>query len=381
VTTVSSYRCALVIRYRPHRSAALVAVVAALAATLSFLAPSASGEGREGPVTIVQSDAGTDPVGAAAAYAQLMTIPSRDSGAIYRSHAPQQTGADDCPAVRCRDVRPPVPNGVRIISNRTRVILPVGYDKPANRNKRYPVVYFWNGARSDYAAWTFKTELLQMSRSWDAIFVMPSGGYNNRAGMMSDWYDGSFQWETWHTGTVVPWIDNHFRTIRGARAMVGASMGGLGVFTYAAHHPKMFKAVLSISGLVDTTALSAAGIDERLNDALDLPKPYLRRIWGDPVLNRDVWNDHNPTWLAPKLRGLKKVLITSGTGYPGTTTDIHSGETERRVWEEHRTFLAALTASRVPFSVRVMEGGIHNWNFFNNPLRWAMPQLIAATRS
>lgn len=332
------------------------------------------------PVVVFKSNASHDLVGALAGYARLMTIPSVESGSVPKTREPKVTGKTSCPRVQCEDYRLRVPKKVKVSSSMVRVLLPSGYAKKKNARTRYPVVFLWNGARSDYTGWTYKTELLQVAAKMKAIFVMPDGGINRDAGMMSDWIDGSYDWETFHTKIVVPWVDRHFRTMKGARASVGASMGAFGVFNYAAHNPGMFRAALSISGAVDNTFMSANTITPELEDALGLPPPDLRRVWGDPVLNKNVWSAHNPTELAGDLKNLK-IFIATGTGFAGNGEDnIHSGTVENQIWTMHRSFLAALTANRIPFTARVTTGGVHDWPWFDRPLRWGLPKLIKAAR-
>ena len=330
---------------------------------------------EEGPVTVVRAEP-SRPASAAVGYAKLMALPSEDTGAVPRSSAPIHTKADSCPPPRCSDRRVPVPAGVDITSNLVRVLLPVGYGEPRNRDRRYPVVFLWNGLRNDHDSWTHKTELLQMSRDWQAIFVMPAGGKNTQAGMFTDWHDGSWDWETYHTQVLVPWVDEQYRTIPGARVSGGASMGGLGAINYAARHPGMFKAVLSVSALADTTVMSA--------DSLFGPEPGwpdLRQVWGHPVLDRANWEAHNPVKQVEKLRGVA-LFITSGTGYtgdPGQDTVV-SGDSEKNLWDAHRGLLAELTHRGVPYSARVAIGGAHNWPYFDPMVEWAVPQaLLAAT--
>ena len=328
---------------------------------------------EEGPVTVVTTQQGR-PVAAAAAYARLMALPSEDTGARPRSSAPRFTRADACPPPRCSDRRVPAPAGVDVTSDVVRVLLPVGYDDPRNRQRRYPVVYLWNGLRNDHTAWTYKTELLQASRAWPAIFVMPSGGANEQAGMFSDWADGSWEWETYHTGVLVPWVDRHYRTMPGARVSAGASMGALGGINYAARHPGMFHAVLSVSALADTTVM---GVKSELGP--DPGWPDLRKVWGDPVLDRANWDAHNPAQQAEKLRGVG-LWITSGTGYTGDPGDdkVVSGDSEKDLWNAHRAFLSQLTTKQVPYSARVAVGGAHDWPYFDPMIQWAMPQVLAA---
>jgi hypothetical protein len=76
------------------------------------------------------------------------------------------------------------------------------------------------------------------------------------------------------------------------------------------------------------------------------------------------------------------VLISSGTGFPGgdPADPVHSGDLEQTVWTTHRTFLARMAAERVPFRARIIQGGVHAYEWFDAPLRWGLPQLIEAAR-
>ncbi|MCW2812647.1 MAG: putative esterase [Nocardioides sp.] len=355
-----------------------LAVPAVLLAVLAGATAASSAPAVLSNVSVVTVDPVRNPTGALTAYARLMAVPSVDTGKVPDSRAPRESGSDPCPADRCLDRRVPVPSGVTVSDNRVRVLLPTGYHAPRNAGRRYPVLLLLNGAKSKYDGWSYKSEIVEMSKRWPAILVMPAGGTDDEAGMFTDWHDGSFDWETYHTKVVVPWVDRTFRTIKGARGIAGASMGGIGAFTYAAHNPRMFKAVLSISGAVDTTALATGALAPGvLGPVLSFPGPDLRRVWGDPVADKAVWDAHNPAKLVHRLKGVE-VIIAAGTGFSGGS-GVYSGTFERNLWNTHRTFLYELTAAGIPYRARVTVGGIHNWQYFNVPLRWAAPKLIAAT--
>lgn len=355
------------------------ACAAALVLALVTPGPGRAEQTTAEDVTTYSVD-GSKPVRAAATYARMMATLAVDTGFTPQVDPPLAGGKKACPPKRCRDYRVKAPSSVKITGNRVRVILPVGYHRSA---KRYPVVFLFNGAVSAYDAWSRKTLLTQMSRSMPAIFVMPDGGYGRQLGMFSDWADGSYDWETFHTQYVIPWVDQKFRTIKGARAAVGASVSALAALGYAARHPGLFRSVLSISGMVDTRALSTQIAPQDLADAAGLDQRVdLSRVWGDPVLNADVWSAHNPTDLAPKLKGVK-LFIASGTGFAGGDPDdpIHTGYQENTIWTTHRTFLAALTANGISYEARVAVGNLHDWPYFDSPLRWGLPRLIAAAKA
>ena len=201
---------------------------------------------------------------------------------------------------------------------------------------------------------------------------MPAGGKLEQAGMFSDWADGSWDWETYHTQVLVPWIDKKYRTIPGARAAAGASMGALGALNYAARHPGLFKAVLSVSGLPDTTLLAGEGVF-----GPEAERPDLRKVWGHPVLNRANWDAHNPLLHVDKLRDVA-LFITCGTGFRGDpgSDGVLTGDFEKDRWEAHRGYLGKLTTNEVPYRARIAIGGGHDWKYFDFMVQWAMPKII-----
>ena len=315
-------------------------------------------------------------------YLELMLVPSVETDYEPSDESPGVDGRRACPPARCKDFRVPVPSDVRVTSNTVRVLFPTGYRAKKNRGKRYPVVYMFNGARSPYHRWSVGTELTAVTKPLKAIFVMPEGGIGDEAGMFSDWKDGSWQWETFHTEILTRWADRKFRT-NGKRAAVGASMGGLGAMIYPARHPGLYQAAFSLSGAVDTNLMTGNILPPEIAKAIGISPPNLLRVWGSPLLDRAEWDAHNPVALAPKLEGVE-VFVAAGTGSASTvseTTDpLHTGYTEQLMWTGHRTFLAALTRAGVPYSAWIRQGGIHNWPWFDAPLRWGLPKVVAALR-
>src|SRR5436305_346946 len=83
---------------------------------------------------------------------------------------------------------------------------------------------------------------------------MEGGGGTSPTGYWSDWLDGTYQWETWHLHTLIPWVDAHFRTMQGVRGAIGAALGSTGELDYAEHSPGLFRSIATFSGLVDTQA-------------------------------------------------------------------------------------------------------------------------------
>jgi S-formylglutathione hydrolase FrmB len=147
---------------------------------------------------------------------------------------------------------------VHVTDNHVRILLPVGY---GHGDQRYPVLYLLHGAGDTYASWTIKTDVTAFSAQFPVIIVMPDAGHNSQAGWYSDWKDGNYQWETYHLGLLMRWVDRHLRTIPHGDAVAGLSMGGFGAMSYAARHPGLFRVAASFSGAVDTQyAAPASGM-------------------------------------------------------------------------------------------------------------------------
>ena len=197
---------------------------------------------------------------------------------------------------------------------RVRVLLPNGY--AARPHRRYPVVYLLHGALGDYRIWTDVAKIASLTEGFPAIFVMPDGG---RSGFYSDWYnDGRFgqpQWERYHVGELVPLIDARYRTVadRASRALLGGSMGGYGAFSYAARHPDLFGAAVSISGALDTNYFASHPIVTS-GPIFDLRPP--NSVYGPRAMHEVRWRGHNPVDLAGNLQAMD-LQIRSHRGTPG----------------------------------------------------------------
>jgi S-formylglutathione hydrolase FrmB len=197
-----------------------------------------------------------------------------------------------------------------------RVLLPDGY---SSSHRRYPVLYLLHGCCNGtvgYRTWTDKMGAEALTAGLPLIVVMPDGGSN---GGYVNWWNfgaqGPPEWETYHVGQLIPWVDGHFRTIasRSGRALAGLSMGGDGAIKYAARHPDMFVSASAYSGAVDLNVVRPAEASVGLDD--DQP---LGSYKTEQIRTRAV----NPTDLAMNLRGLRLSLRTgNGRNAAGKLVD------------------------------------------------------------
>lgn len=304
----------------------------------------------------------------------LLPIPAR-----ALSVAPQPCRPADVPGVLECDV--PVPADLGSIDGRVRVVLPDGYHAglPA------PVVYLLHGVADSYRTWTDKTDVESFARSFGAIVVMPDAGSGTEAGWYSNWRDGSRDWETFHTRVLVHWVEATFHTLgAGHRAVIGVSMGGFGAMKYAARHPGLFAAAASISGLLDTQLYGPAeGWVFRVGrgtDGYTLGTPD-DRVWGDPLVNRDIWTAHNPTALAGdgKLDALTdRLWVRTGTGAPTAAppdpANVDGHLVEQVVWQTNQSFGQAV-GDGIDYAD---AAGTHDWPFHEAFLHEVYGKVVAA---
>lgn len=143
------------------------------------------------------------------------------------------------------------------VEAKVRVVLPSNY---AANDKRYPVIYLLHGGGGSHADWT-SLGATDATEAKDVILVQPGAGGGS-------WFvdaelpgqdDIRPLWETYITSQLIPWIDNHLRTIdsRSGRAIAGLSMGGYGTMMLASRHPHLFISASSFSGAIDLADSSA----------------------------------------------------------------------------------------------------------------------------
>jgi S-formylglutathione hydrolase FrmB len=261
-----------------------------------------------------------------------------------------------------------------------RILLPAGYGQGTSR---YPVLYLLHGAFGNDTDWTTVGDAEAITTDLPLIVVMPDGG---QGGWYTDWLNrgagGPPEWETFHIRELIPWIDDHYRTIAapGERAIAGLSMGGFGALSYAGRHPDLFSWAGSFSGAVDITHnLPVVGVidAEALADG-GLPDDQ----FGDPILNAPNWQAHNPWNLAPNLRGMT-LDIDTGNGVPGPldSNKLNFDPVEEQVHEMSVALHQRLVDLGIPHTWNDYGPGTHSWPYWQRDLAEALPSMMRSFRS
>ena len=265
----------------------------------------------------------------------------------------------------------------------TRLFLPRGWTPDPSRT--WPVLYLLHGALDDHTGWTRNSDVASLAEQAHVLVVMPDGG---RAGFYSDWWNfgrgGTPAWERFHLVELRRILERSY----GAgprRAVAGLSMGGFGALSYAARHPRMFRAAASFSGMVHTTykgphapsPWDGPGAVQNLFRSENLDPDIL---WGDPITERRRWAAHCPYDLAHQLRDIP-VYLSCGNGQPGPLDPPGtSPDTSLEPLLDIMNRLLAQQLRRLGGDVteHFYGPGIHNWPYWQRELHASFPLLMSS---
>lgn len=256
-----------------------------------------------------------------------------------------------------------------------RLLTPDGWED-RGRQDRWPVLYLLHGCCGDYTSWTSATDVAQIPALRDVLVVMPEAG---DTGWYSDWWNGGQggapAWETFHLRELRPLLEQGYGAGQ-RRVVAGLSMGGLGALLYAGRHPGMFRAAASYSGMVQP--LSESGI--RWSSHFMTQYGFApERLWGDPVEQREVWEQHDPLHLAKQLRRIP-VYLSSGDGTAGPFDVPGSGvdTLERDFLHQNLEVAAAIESVGGDVTTDFYGAGKHNWRYWERELHDSLPMLLDA---
>ncbi|MDQ1707168.1 MAG: hypothetical protein QOJ88_379 [Pyrinomonadaceae bacterium] len=227
------------------------------------------------------------------------------------------------------------------------VLLPVDYEQPSARTKRYPVLYLLHGLSGHYTNWLEKTRLAEYARSYDLIIVMPEGNnswYTDSATVARDKY------ESYLLDEVFPDVERRYRTnaTRDGRAIAGLSMGGYGALKFGVKHPELFSFAGSMSG-----ALGAASTTATELKGLDSIWRSLAEVFGP---------ENSPTRAANDVNKLFRELpAASSTALPFVYLDCG---TEDPLLSGSRNLAAVLVEKKIAHEYRELPG-THTWSYWD----------------
>ena len=213
--------------------------------------------------------------------------------------------------------------------------LPPDYE---GSSKRYPVVYWLHGRNntesSDQYPAHFLAEGIANGTLPAMILVYASGGSQTN---YCDSYDGKYLGETTVIKELMPYIDQHYRTIasRDGRSIQGMSMGGFGCMRLGLKYPDLFSSIVAF-----------AGGFRRPEDIGTGGPSYIEMFNGDAELFRAQHAEALARHNAGKIRGRVAISMYVGSKDPGLANN--------------RRMHAVLEEMRIPHDYRELDGIAHN---------------------
>lgn len=233
------------------------------------------------------------------------------------------------------------------------VLLPDGYHTSGAR--RYPVLYLLHGGGgADFRTFHLQDNIINLTAGRQLIVVMPdasTGWYCNPVLSLS----GPRNWEKFHIGQLLPWVDANFRTFAeyDGRAVAGFSMGGFGALKYAAKYYGHFCSVSSHSGpaslrrdfglVVHWANVTSAALDLGGGTVYGVP------LWDEARVSAD-----NPVQRIPSYHHKRVFLVAGVSPDPINWFDTAN---ETQVLAGQREFRAALGQAGIPHEWHERPGG------------------------
>jgi S-formylglutathione hydrolase FrmB len=231
------------------------------------------------------------------------------------------------------------------------ILLPDGYHQSG---KRYPVLYLLHGGNADFRTFHLQDNIINLTAWRDLIVVMPdasTGWYSNPVSTNS----GPRNWETFHIGQLLPWVDANFRTFAeyNGRAVAGFSMGGFGALKYAAKYYGHFCSVSSHSGPASLRRDGGLVVHwaNTTSAAMDLAGGS---VYGVPFWDEARVSADNPIQRIPSYYN-KRVFLAAGTSPDPVNWFDYVNETQ--VLAGHREFRGALGRAGIPHEWHEVPGG------------------------
>jgi S-formylglutathione hydrolase FrmB len=208
-----------------------------------------------------------------------------------------------------------------------------------------PAVLLLHGAEGDqnYFLRGLGEELMKLASRHGIILIMPDGapfGWYLDSPLKAD-----SQIETYMISELLPDVLDRYPIDHERLAVSGVSMGGHGALTLTLNNPGLFKAVSTLSAVIDLES-------HKSESALDR---YLRlhEILGPPDPSLDLWRRSSAYFLTrqktPSLEGTP-IIMSAGLG-------------DKLCLAENRQYDRLLTELGLEHTYRELSGG-HDWNLW-----------------
>jgi enterochelin esterase-like enzyme len=237
------------------------------------------------------------------------------------------------------------------------IYLPPDYE---TSQRSYPVLYLLHGGGGNQAEWVQHGEVKRIAdktinegNATAMIIVMPDAsgpnrGYANNPG--GDWLYEDFFFQEF-----IPYIEKTYRIRSGKRfrSIAGLSMGGKGTFTYALHHPEMFRSACP---------LSAATFPLTIEDGKErLPQRY------PGITDTQIEKYFSDQGIIELITNIPENRKNAVRWY----IDCGDDDALDQVYIGNCLIHIAMREKEIPHEFRIRDGG-HTWSYW----RSALPEVL-----
>lgn len=236
------------------------------------------------------------------------------------------------------------------------VYLPDGFERS---QQQYPVVYLLHGFTDDYRAWRDKgnmqmvaDELTGSGEAVPTVIVMPNAGGPDTRNTWNGYFNmPGWNYEDFFFNEFMPQVEKKYRCVgdKGHRAVMGLSMGGGGSMVYCQRHPDKFSSCYAMSAWLESDG-GRQGADG------DKDKTWLvsQAVKNHSAL-KFIENADQAT--LDKMRTVKWYIDCGDDDFLfDLNVKMHQLMRDKRVKDE-----------------LIIRNGIHNWEYWHQALRIALP--------
>lgn len=237
------------------------------------------------------------------------------------------------------------------------VYLPDGFDKC---DKKYPVVYLLHGLSDNHTRWQewgrmslVADELIASGEADEMVIVMPQAGDSDVRNVQCGYFNvEGWNYEDFFFQELIPALEQKYRGVgdKEHRAVMGLSMGGGGSTVYCQRHPDMFSSCYAMSAWLDNKDESV-GSDKSVRDKLTIVCESVREHSALDFLDRADQNT------VDALRTVAWFFDCGDDDFLlSLSVDIHMKMRKLGIKDELR-----------------VRNGVHNWEYWHQALRLALP--------
>ena len=223
------------------------------------------------------------------------------------------------------------------------ITLPDHYSPP----KHYPILYLLHGWGGNHQDWMAKSDIKRFVDDLPMVVVMPDAE--------NSWYVDSAtepqnRFETYLIKDLPKALNEKYSVDTTKQAIIGVSMGGYGALVLGLRHPKKFKFIGSLGGVV---AAARETENRKLIEGEKVIAPSIRAAFGE--YGTEFRATHDPFILYKNTRAdlLPYIYLVIGVrdGYPTLVP-------------RHHEFIDSLRAYNADYEYHETPGE-HKWSFWD----------------